>query len=502
MSSDYLTSLGITSCLLYLTLAILIYFWLTSEKEPQNLPPTPGIELPFIGHLYLLKKNPRQQFLRYTQTLGPIFRLKMGSWTTVVLNSFDVIKEATVKQGEYFSDRPNFEILISKFPHLYDGIVMSSGARWKQIRTTSLAILRSFGMGKNIMTEHIANEVAAYVKELESTKGRPINVKILTNMSVANVICSVIFGQRFEITDPIFLRLIEMYDHVLGECAGINAVVVLPVLRHLPFDVLGYNKYASTVMEINSVIKHLVQKVRDRSTNEADNFVAAYVEEMKKAEQLGESTYLDEANLIGCIDNLFAAGTETTSTTILWSLLYVLHNPETQKKIFNEIMEHVGTDRAPNIYDKPKLKYLNAFIMETQRTTSLLPLSLPHACNQDTVLLGFNIPKGTQILINLDSVLRDEKIWGDPENFRPERFLDEQGNLIKREELIPFSIGRRICLGESLAKMELFLFLSSMFQRFEFLPADPDHLPTLNEIFGTTTAPNPYEIRCVDRQKC
>ncbi|XP_059152547.1 cytochrome P450 2U1-like [Physella acuta] len=499
MSIDYLTTLGTTSWLLILTVGVAVYFWLTSEKEPQNLPPTPGIELPFIGHLYLLKENPRQQFLRYTQTLGPIFKLKVGTWTTVVLNSFDVIKEAMVKQGEYFSDRPRLDIVRNLFPHIYDGIIMTSGPNWKQQRTTSLGILRNFGMGKNIMAEKISEEAAAYVKELASTEGKPTNIKLLTNMSVSNVICSVIFGQRFEITDPLFMRMIHLYDHMLEQGSGVNIVFSLPILRHLPFDPFGFVKYGLTVKEINSVIKQLVQKVRERSISESDSFVAAYNSEMKKAEKFGQPSYLDEQNLIGCIDNLFAAGTETTSTTILWSLLYVLHYPETQDKIFREIKEHIGTDRAPNISDKPKLKYLNAFIMETQRMASLVPFSVPHMCSKDTILMGFNIPKGTQIMVNLDSALSDEKIWGDPENFRPERFLDEQGNLIKKEELIPFSIGRRICLGESLAKMELFLFLSSMFQRFEFLPVDPDHLPTLTEILGTTAAPTPYELRCVLR---
>ncbi|XP_059152556.1 cytochrome P450 2U1-like [Physella acuta] len=497
MALDWIVSVGTTSWLLLMTFAVVLYFLMTKEKDVPKLPPTPGISLPYLGHLYLLQKNPRQQFLCFAKTLGPVFRLKMGNFTVIVLNTYDVIKEALVKQAEFFSHRPNIDLLVQHFPHMLDGIVMSSGPNWKQQRTTSLAILRNFGMGKNILAKKISEEVYVYVKELTKTKGKPTNIKTLTNMSVSNVICSIIFGHRFEFTDPTFLKMMHLFNNLTEQGSGANAFVIFPWLRHIPFDPFGFYKFGSTINGIRTTVIKLVGGVRDNG--DKDNFIAAYVEEMKKAEQLGESTYLDEANLLGCIENLFAAGTETTSTTILWSLLYVLHNPETQGKIFNEIMEHVGTDRLPNIHDKPRLKYLNAFIMEIQRIASLVPFSAPHMCCEDTVLMGFNIPKGTQILINLDSVLRDEKIWGDPENFRPERFLDEQGNLIKREELIPFSMGRRICLGESLAKMELFLFLSSMFQRLEFLPVEPDHLPTLKEILGGTAAPGPFEIKCVTR---
>ncbi|XP_059152532.1 cytochrome P450 2U1-like [Physella acuta] len=497
MFVDWLMILGTTSWLLALSFAVAFYFWLTTKKDVPKLPPTPGISLPYLGHLYLLQKNPRQQFLRFAKTLGPVFRLQMGNFTVIVLNTYDVLTEALVKQADFFSHRPKIDLLVQHFPHMLDGIIMSSGPNWKQQRTTSLAILRSFGMGKNILAEKISEEVSAYVKELTKSKGKPTNIKTLTNMSVSNVICSIIFGHRFEITDPTFLNMIHLFDKMVEQGSGANAFIVLPILRYIPFDPFGFRKFGSVLNRIRTTVSKIVGSVRNNG--DKDNFIAAYVEEMKKAEHLGESTYLDEANLLGCIENLFVAGTETTSTTILCSLLYVLHNPKTQVKIFSEIMEHIGTDRVPNIQDKPRLKYLNAFIMEIQRITSLVPFSAPHMCCEDTILMGFNIQKGTQILINLDSVLRDEKIWGDPENFRPERFLDEQGNLIKREELIPFSMGRRICLGESLAKMELFLFLSSMFQRFEFLPVDQDHLPTLKEILGGTAAPVPYEIRCVTR---
>ncbi|KAK0061232.1 cytochrome P450 2U1-like isoform X1 [Biomphalaria pfeifferi] len=141
-----------------------------------------------------------------------------------------------------------------------------------------------------------------------------------------------------------------------------------------------------------------------------DNYIVAYIEEMEKEKQSGRH-FLDELNLSRNIDNLFIAGTETTSTTIMWCLLYILHYPEVQQKIYKEIAEQIGTDRPPNIADKSNLKYLTAVIMEVQRKASIVPLSLPHLCNKDTTLAGYTIPKGTIVMPNLDAIHSSKEIW-------------------------------------------------------------------------------------------
>ena len=220
---------------------------------------------------------------------------------------------------------------------------------------------------------------------------------------------------------------------------------------------------------------------------------------MLKTNKRGIKNELSEETLPRCIEELFSAGSASVSATISWCLLYALHYPEKQENVYQEIIDEVGNNRTPTLLDKPKLKYLNAFIMETQRLASIVPLNVTHQCTADTTIHGYFIPKGIHIIPSLDSVLHDEKIWGDPQNFRPERFLDDQGNLKTEEHLIPFSIGRRLCLGESLAKMELFLFISSVFQRFKCLTKDASKIPPLKEVFGITTPPESYEIRFLER---
>ncbi|KAH9510291.1 cytochrome P450 2 sub U member 1 [Bulinus truncatus] len=500
MIGPILSMVGSSHCLAVVAVTLLLIYLL--NRRPHNLPPSPGRAFPFIGHLYLLEKNPRKQFRQWAEKYGDVFTLQMGPQTTVLLSSFQAIQEAFVKKADFFSDR-NENYFLAKFSKDFTkGVGLSSGPVWKAQRKTSLSILRNFGMGSSLLAEKIMQEVSCFIQELTSKNGQPSDIRSLTNMSVANVIGSIIVGHRFEFDDPKFIKMMEMFNVVVRTNSRVLVLNFFPYLFYLPFDIFKGKKLLNAISELQSFTFDMIRQIKEKCDPEKlDNYIVAYTDAMKKEQASGEITYLDDINVARNIDGLFIAGSETTSSTILWCLLYVLNYPEVQSKIFNEIQEQIGTERLPNMADKPKMKYLKAFIMEVQRVTSIVPLGLPHLCSKESTVAGYTIPKGTIVLPNLDAVHKSKEIWGDPETFRPERFLDEQGNIVKREELIPFSMGRRACLGESLAKMELFLFLCGLFQRFEFLPPSTNNVPPLTETFGGVAAPESFEIRCVDRLK-
>ncbi|KAK3596387.1 hypothetical protein CHS0354_036937 [Potamilus streckersoni] len=233
-----------------------------------------------------------------------------------------------------------------------------------------------------------------------------------------------------------------------------------------------------------------------------EDFIDVFLLEMKNNQDQKDSTFTKN-QLNTTVSDLFVAGTETTTTTITWAVLYLAAKQNIQARIFREIKEIVGTDRLPSLQDKRNLVYTEAFIMEVLRVCNIVTVSLPHTCAVDTKLQGFDIPKGTTLLPDIDSVLFDPKIWGDPEEFRPERFIDEQGTLLKPEEFIPFFTGRRNCVGESLARMELYLFITALVQRLELMPPEGTTL-NINEIdgvFGLTHNPKPFEIRAILRKE-
>ncbi len=138
---------------------------------------------------------------------------------------------------------------------------------------------------------------------------------------------------------------------------------------------------------------------------------------------------------------MFAAGSETTSTTLLWGLVYLIHHPEVQSQVQKEIHAVIGTMRRPNMKDKPFLPYTDAVILEVQRLADIAPLGLPHAVMEDVVFKGYYIPKGTMVMPFLHSVHRDTKQWKEPLKFDPSRFLDNGGKIVNRDRIMPFSAG-------------------------------------------------------------
>ena len=191
------------------------------------------------------------------------------------------------------------------------------------------------------------------------------------------------------------------------------------------------------------------------------------------------------------IFDLWLAGQETTSTTLLWLCIYLIRNQEIQKKVHEELDRVIGSDRIVTLDDKNELNYVNAVVAETQRFCNLIPLNVPHKTTKDVEIYGYKIPKGTLIVDQVSSVLFDERYFTDPHMFNPERFIDENGKFFTPPELIPFGVGKRACLGESLARMELFLFTANVFNQMKLKPAD-GIIPSVEKIIRSTSQPLPF----------
>ncbi|XP_066295538.1 cytochrome P450 2U1-like [Branchiostoma lanceolatum] len=171
---------------------------------------------------------------------------------------------------------------------------------------------------------------------------------------------------------------------------------------------------------------------------------------------------LTEENAMYMAQDVFFGGTDTTTNTLLWSLLYMTLNSDIQNKVQEELDAVVGGS-LPTLSHRSRLPYVNACLLEVMRIRPIGPLAVPHATTETVKVGEYDIPKGTQVLPNLYSLHMDPAYWPDPDRFDPERFLDAKGNVInKPESFMPFSGGRRVCLGEQLARMELFLFFSTL----------------------------------------
>ncbi|KAL8615082.1 hypothetical protein ACOMHN_009167 [Nucella lapillus] len=484
-------------------MCVLCVLWWLSTRRPPGLPPGPGPALPLLGHLHLLAKDPRAQFWTWRRQYGDVFSLYMGGRLVVVLASYSAIREGLVALADVFSDRPS-TFMMDQIANNH-GIAAASGPVWKEQRKTSLEILRQMGMGKNVLAEKIQEEITHYIRAIRDHQETPADFARMTQISVSNNICSIIFGKRFLYNDPEFLNYMQRFERNFKLLSGTAILNFIPILAYIPGDPFKGQELLDNAKCIYGFVDRQVadhEKVLDkgRGGHEDGDFIYSYLHQIRRHQEQGDTeTSLTGEGLQKTVGDLFAAGTETTSTTILWALLFFLHHPHVQDKCFQEISDVIGPHRPPSMSDRPKMTYLEATITEVLRRADIVPFSLLHSSSRDVTFRGYVIPKGAVIMPVLSCALRDPDIWGDPETFRPERFVGPDGKLTRAEEFIPFSTGRRVCLGESLARMELFLYLTTLIQHFRFLPPEEGQLPSLEGLCGLTHTPLPYKICAVPR---
>ncbi|XP_049631419.1 cytochrome P450 2J2-like [Suncus etruscus] len=235
---------------------------------------------------------------------------------------------------------------------------------------------------------------------------------------------------------------------------------------------------------------------KDWNPNETRDFIDAYLKELEKHKGDTTSSF-NEENFICTTLDLFLAGTETTSTTLRWALLYMALYPDIQEKVHAEIDKVIGQMQQPTMALRESMPYTLAVVHEVQRMGNIIPLNVPRELAADTTLGGYYLPKGTLLMTNLTALHNDPAEWATPGTFNPEHFL-ENGQFKKREDFLPFSIGKRACLGEQLARTELFIFFTALMQKFTFRPPDNEKL-TQEFRIGITISPVKYRICAIPK---
>ncbi|XP_078604852.1 cytochrome P450 2U1-like [Branchiostoma floridae x Branchiostoma japonicum] len=499
MFSALLSEVSIRTIAVFLVifLTLLVFF-----KRRKNLPPSPSGSWPVVGHLLALGRAPHLKLTEWRKQYGDVYTVRMGMEDVVVLNGYRAIKEALVDYKDAFSSRPNVyvlnlvsgfgkEIAISKFNQAY-----------LEKRKFAYSALRQLGVriGPGSMEENIRDEARQLCLKLsEQGDAQPRDITDNLTVSVANIICSMVFGKRYDYDDEKFLELSKIVNKLVASVGSSQLMTVFPFLRFIP----GVNSTNRILLEcIEDVHEFLRQEItKHRETLDNENprdFIDLILTELQTQEKTDCFT---EENIVWMIQDLFVAGIETTITTLRWGLLYMVLCPEEQQKVQAELDSVLGTDHdVPTLANRSQLPYTEATIMEIQRIRAIVPLSAPHAPNEDTTFRGYDIPAGTQVFPNLWSANMDPEFWPDPEKFDPRRFLDSDGKVVTRpESFLPFSAGRRVCLGEQLAKMELFLLFSSLLKHFTFKLPDGAAVPSTDGIMGFTLVP-PIVNMCITKR--
>ncbi|XP_071798116.1 cytochrome P450 2U1-like [Asterias amurensis] len=476
---------------------VLISSLVQSNKKSwqQQLPPGPK-GWPLLGSISHLCGKDRNSFLsRMVEKYGAIFTLSLGSRKVVVVNSHDIMRKILL-DGHVLSERAPIESLDSYFQGR--GIAGAKYSKdWQEIRRFTHDIFRKLGVGRRHFETSILSELDHMMSDIEKRCKNKEEFDPMTVFSnaTANVIGSVVIGQRLNNN-----HAFEKMKSALHRCLRLfqygGTSTFLPFMRYLP-TLPGLKAFYTTMDTLINYHKTLINKRKSyaKECDQPTNIIDAYLKQICANEQ--SPSPFNEDSLAYVINDLFIAGTETSATVLTWAVLYLIIRPHIQEKVHKEIDSQVPGGQPVTIADKPKLPYTQAVILESLRYGSVAP-AVMRATTQDTTIAGYNIPRGTFVMLNYYYTNFDPALWTDHNEFKPERFLDSEGQLVDRKELIPFSIGRRNCLGESLAKMEIFLFFTNLVKSYHFEPTEGAVL-TSDEQPGLSRIPKSFKVRVIDR---
>ncbi|KAI3503121.1 hypothetical protein L1887_31557 [Cichorium endivia] len=458
-------------------------FSLFGVGKPKNLPPGPT-PLPIIGSLHLLGQQPHQSLAKLARIHGPIMFLRLGRITTLVISSAAAAKEVLQKQDLAFSNRYVPDGLHAH-NHSQNSVVwIPIGTRWRILRrilTSNIFSGNCLDANQHLRCQKV-QELVAYCRKA-SQSNESVDIGRAAFRTSLNLLSNTIFSK--DLTDPYEdsgKEFKEVVANIMLEVGKPNLVDYFPLFKKI--DPQGVRRrltrHIGKVAEIfEELIKERLQKERSMQADVLDVF-------LKNSEDNPEE--LNQDVIKSMLLDLFAAGTDTTSSTLEWAMTEVLRNPHTMTKAKEELKECIGKGKIVEENDLLRLPYLMCIMKETFRLHPPIPFLVPRKVDNEIKISGYTIPKGTQVLVNAWAIGRDETIWEDSLEFKPERFMTSMIDVRGQDfELIPFGAGRRICPGLPLATRMIPMMLGSLLNNFDWaLGTDIVGELDMTEMFGIT----------------
>ncbi|XP_054631797.1 cytochrome P450 2F2-like [Dunckerocampus dactyliophorus] len=480
----------LVSVLLPLCIFFIIFTFMC--QRPKNFPPGPTV-LPVLGNILSLSLgNPLQDFERLRKAYGNVYSLYLGPKPVVVINGVHALKEALVSKATDFAGRPQ-DLYVNDTTNRKGVILADYGTSWKEHRRFALMTLRNFGLGKNSMEERILAEIEFIMNTLEKSIGKTLSPRLMFHNASSNIICQVLFGRRYDYDEEFIKVIVQCFTENAKLANGPWAMLYdsLPMIRSLPLPFMKSFENVKTCQKLARRV--LAEHKSTRVPGEPRDFMDCYLDELEKRSD--EGTTFSESQLLMYALDLHFAGTDTTSNTLLTAFLYLMTHMHIQERCQQEIDEVLEGKDQVCFDDRNSMPYMQAVIHEVQRIANTVPLSVFHCTTKNTELMGYSIPKGTMIIPNLTSVLHEEGQWKFPHEFNPENFLNSKGEFVKPEAFMPFSAGPRMCLGEGLARMELFLIMVTLLRKFKFIWPEDAGEPDFTPVYGVTLSPKPYHMK-------
>ncbi|KAI0279677.1 cytochrome P450 [Russula brevipes] len=482
-----------------------LLFAFRDHKKRRGLPYPPGPPCwPVIGNLLNIPKfSPWATYADMSKKHGDIMCFRVLGQVIVVLCSSAAIKELLEKRGESYSDRPRipiFEILEMDWTLP----VLRKGERWRKNRN-----LLERGLRPGAATSHrrmIEEKTRRFLGQLLMT---PKDFRAHIDFLQGKIIMSLAYGYELQENDDILVP-VQKTSEIMSQVVLPGAALVnhLPFLRHAP-SWIPWFKYKSMARVCRDLGQRMMNEPMDFVRNAMREGTAVWSlasEHLQQAETLSGTERQNAERIIK--ETLGTAGSDTAVSSMSSLFLALALYPEVQKRAQAELDSVISRDRLPIFEDKPRLPFIEAVCKELTRWQMVTPMGVPHASTKDDVYRGFFIPKGSLVMANAWAVLHNPDLYPDPETFKPERFLNEDGTFRDDPTIsLAFGIGRRICPGRHLVDAILFVFVSSVLSVFDVTKATdengheiPVNIETLVE-GQITMKPAKFECSITPRDK-
>ncbi|KAG8182236.1 hypothetical protein JTE90_024169 [Oedothorax gibbosus] len=418
-------------------------------------------------------KTPHLDYARLGAKFGDVFSFRtVGGQLFVILTGTKVIKEVLVNRADEFIGR----LPVNNFLYWITdglGIVQEEGDVWDEHRKFFLQTAKSFGFGKMEVEGRIHDEVRRMLTDIRSeAKNSCVRLSEHVAFVTHSTLSHVLFNKEFK-KDDTFRKHVSDMDKFIETFKGyINLLVGKPfdiffsLFTSLPKDRARLRKFTDAMVE---------ERRRTRDPDNPENYVDSFLNQrdelIKKGHKDGGT--FTNIRLEATAWNMYF-GFESTGGTAVGLLLELSHHPSVQQRIQSELDSVVGRERLPSWMDRPSLPYLDASVQELYRVTTLFPITTIYSNFKETTINGFRIPERSAIVANIWSMHMDPEVFPQPEKFDPNRFLDSSGKRIKVDGPYPFGLGKRSCIAESLAQMEVFIIVSSVVQSFTMQPGDKE----------------------------
>ncbi|XP_026227977.1 steroid 21-hydroxylase [Anabas testudineus] len=424
------------------------------------------------------------------QRYGNIYRLKCGSTTMVVLNSSEVIREALVKKWSDFAGRP-----VS-----YTGDIVSGGGysislgdyneEWRAHRRLVHSALQR--CSQKSLHDVIERQALNLRKVLMDYQSSAVDLSEDFTVAASNVITTLAFGKEYNKSSLELQQLHSCLNEIvaLWGSSWISALDSFPLLRKLPNPV--FSRLLKEVARRDEIIKQHLNNYKSQGKENEDHITGSLLQGLGEQHNTEHGVFLTDSHVHMATVDLLIGGTETTAAWLSWTVAFLLHRPEVQTRVYEELCT-VLQGQYPKYSDRHRLPVLCSLINEVLRLRPVAPLAVPHRAIRDSSIAGYFIPKDTVIIPNLFGAHHDPAVWSEPYSFKPERFLEGGGGSTRA--LMPFGGGARLCLGESVAKMELFLFTGYLLRDFQFIPPESEaSLPDLRGVASVVLKIKSYKV--------